>query len=448
MVLSAPPRALTPPWAAVPLLVVLFGSAAPTVRGSFLRRSALLAQSEAFEEYVRRHARPYEAGSGEWEIRRELFQRAAAAVQRQNARPDRLWTAALTKLADRTDAELAALRGYDRGVRRSGGAGVGVQLLSAEHREADLAGLPEDFSWRSRLKSMADVQDQSKCGGCWAFSSATVLRAHAELFQQDRKFSVEEIVSCTPNPNECGGQGGCKGATAELAMEYVKANGCQTKEAWEYDGTEDSGRCPAASKRSLAQAPASAVTDLGGMAFGMRGYRRLPENQLAPVLLALVERGPVVVSLAAGPSWNLYHSGILDACPKDAIIDHAVTLVGFGVGRAGSEAGQRYWHIQNSWGPTWGEGGFIRLARHEHSEERRYCGMDTKPQMGSGCKDGPPQVRVCGTCGLLYDVVVPEFVLGTQGLWSSQSFVQGLRQEVRAPGATIDSNQSASPMRF
>jgi len=36
---------------------------------------------------------------------------------------------------------------------------------------------------------------------------------------------VNELVQCTPNHHHCGGAGGCSGATAELAFQFVKACG-------------------------------------------------------------------------------------------------------------------------------------------------------------------------------------------------------------------------------
>ena len=39
-------------------------------------------------------------------------------------------------------------------------------------------------------------------------------------------------------------------------------------------------------------------------------------------------------------------------------INHAVAVVGYG-----SEGGKDFWLIKNSWGPFWGEGGFIRMKR-------------------------------------------------------------------------------------
>merc|ERR1740117_984021 len=127
----------------------------------------------------------------------------------------------------------------------------------------------------------------------------------------------------------------------------------------------------------------------------------------------------------AGKEWNLYSSGIMDACPKDTVIDHAVVLLGFG-----SEAGTKYWQIQNSWGPDWGEDGYIRIQRFDHEDEKEYCGWDTSPEIGSGCSDGPSKVWVCGHCGILNDVVVPHFALSEDGWWSKHGGKSGGRNSL------------------
>jgi cathepsin L len=31
----------------------------------------------------------------------------------------------------------------------------------------------------------------------------------------------QQVAACSPNPDQCGGQGNCNGATAEIAFDYV-----------------------------------------------------------------------------------------------------------------------------------------------------------------------------------------------------------------------------------
>jgi len=68
--------------------------------------------------------------------------------------------------------------------------------------------------------------------------------------------------------------------------------------------------------------------------------------------------GPLAVGIdAASIKFSFYTSGIYTADECGTAIDHAVLLVGYG-----SENGQEYWIMKNSWGSSWGEDGYMRMA--------------------------------------------------------------------------------------
>lgn len=226
---------------------------------------------------------------------------------------------------------------------------------------------------------------------------------------QARSFSPQELVSCVPNPNSCGGQGGCNGATVELALDWVMQHGLADEQQVPYSAGDLPCRVGANSnvpgQLQTGDQVMVATKDVGGLKFGMTGWTKLPENSYEPLLRAVSTQGPAAVSVGAR-GWHTYASGIFDFCDKDVVINHAVTLLGYG---ADPTNGDKYWLILNSWGSGWGEGGTMRLLRKD-SDETEYCGVDKQPEMGTGCTGGPAEVKVCGMCGILYDAVLPVFV--------------------------------------
>merc|ERR1712037_816536 len=107
----------------------------------------------------------------------------------------------------------------------------------------------------------------------------------------------------------------------------------------------------------------------------------------------------------AASDWSAYHGGVFDGCDYNSnmVVNHAVTLVGYGTDPAEGD----FWLIKNSWGTSWGEGGYIRLRRQSTPQ----CAIDSSPLDGSGCVDGGVEsVEVCGTCAVVSDNSYP---LGT-----------------------------------
>ena len=130
------------------------------------------------------------------------------------------------------------------------------------------------------------------------------------------------------------------------------------------------------------------------------GYVALATNNYSDLMNAIATISPIAISVDAS-TWHSYNGGIFAGCNQASPdVNHVVVLVGYG-----EENGQKYWLVRNSWSPSWGEKGYIRLSRYDNDEEN--CGIDVTPQNGSACEGQNEPVKVCGTCGVLYDSSYP-----------------------------------------
>ena len=268
-----------------------------------------------------------------------------------------------------TEEEIASFRGFSKSAWRKSVA------TKARGTELKMLGMPSSFDWRDEGK-VTPVKNQASCGSCWAFSGVGTIESNLLMNNQTETIlSEQQFVDCMPNPEECGGTGGCEGATQPLLFDYALT--AFTISEQDYPYTAHDGVCTEDSK------PIAATVE---------GYGILPENCAAETLKAyLLKFGPIAVSVDAS-HWSSYSSGVLsyDACGAD--IDHAVLLTGYGTDPNLGD----YWSIKNSWGASWGENGYIRISREDG------VAVDDTPQDGVACEGAPPAAEVRGTCGVLY----------------------------------------------
>jgi len=100
------------------------------------------------------------------------------------------------------------------------------------------------------------------------------------------------------------------------------------------------------------------VTSGKDPAVGIQGWTKLPSNDYKTTMNAVAKVGPLAIAVSAG-GWGFYEKGIFENKGVDnendnAVVNHAVLLVGYGVDEA---TGEKYYKIRNSWGPNFGEGG-------------------------------------------------------------------------------------------
>jgi len=278
-------------------------------------------------------------------------------------------------------------------------AGKNVPGMMSARKPASLAGfkavedLPPSWDWRTKSPSVVTaVKDQGGCGGCWAFSATETIESFVAIASGKlMELSEQQILDCTPNPNQCGGTGGCNGATQELAFNYTHYGidnmqpGLSLESQYPFQGYS----------QACQESKISNVVTVSG-------YVTLPFNNYSALMNAVVNLGPIAISAAAEP-WQTYESGVFSSdCGTD--VDHAIQLVGYG---HDSSVNLDYWQVRNSWSASWGENGYIRVARYGGTPKGEPCGKDTSPGDGDGCKGGPSSIQVCGLCGILSDSSYP-----------------------------------------
>ena len=98
------------------------------------------------------------------------------------------------------------------------------------------------------------------------------------------------------------------------------------------------------------------------------------EPQTPAAMKEAVALTPVAISIDAGSDvFHNYKSGVLDSTECGISTNHAVAIVGYGTD---VDSGLEYWLVRNSWGTSWGEEGFVRIAI---TEGDGICAINHRP---------------------------------------------------------------------
>jgi C1A family cysteine protease len=155
---------------------------------------------------------------------------------------------------------------------------------------------------------------------------------------------------------------GCNGGDEDQAMDYARDYGMMSEANYPYTAMD--GNC-AYDKNNLT--PVKPVN-----------HTLVTPNKALAVKTAIAA-GPVSVAIEADSFvFQFYSGGILNSAQCGIDLDHAVVAVGYGVDSAKGE----FYIVRNSWGASWGDKGYVRIA---------------------GGKDG------AGICGIQQDVAYPNF---------------------------------------
>lgn len=294
-----------------------------------------------FSTFVKKYSKKYT--HDEFFPRYNIFKANYNKIRHHNQKKDATFSMAVNEFADMTFEEFhSKMTGYkriDKGVYRS--------KNGPHHQLKATAG---SVDWRTK-NAVTPVKNQQQCGSCWAFSTTGATEgAHAIKTGKLVSLSEQQLVDCS----QAQGNQGCNGGMMDQGFQYIITNGGITSEA-QYPYTAQDGTC---NTNVTSVATLSSFVDVA------------TNNEAA--LLAAVNIGPVSVAIEADQQcFQFYSGGVLSDPSCGTQLDHGVLVVGYGTD---STTNQDYWIVKNSWGPSWGEAGYIRLVRGSNE-----CGIATEP---------------------------------------------------------------------
>ena len=214
--------------------------------------------------------------------------------------------------------------------------------------------LPKEVDWVKK-GAVSSVKNQLECGSCWAFSAVGAVEGewslkHHKLYN----LSEQELVDCS---GYLGNQG-CNGGSMDNAFEYVIQHGICSNVSYPYNGVDNQCKNQSCTKR-----------------VHIDTYYDVPPNNEKQLEKAVIKQ-PVSVAIQANlQSFQLYKRGIYSDPDCGDDLDHGVLVVGYGYD---SSYDMKYWLVKNSWGKSWGENGYIRMAKDINSTKGQ-CGIAMDP---------------------------------------------------------------------
>lgn len=211
--------------------------------------------------------------------------------------------------------------------------------------------LPPYVDWRLN-GTVTDVQNQGTCRSSYAFATTGVLEGQYQRNTNNLvKFSEQNLLDCTTGKYN---NSGCTAGTVAASLKFVLDNhGIDTEQSYPYRGSI--GNC----QLNVNQANVS-----------IDSVKRIPSGQEWLLQTAIATVGPIAVAIDASlESFQFYSSGIYYdfACSKTNL-NHNALVVGYG-----TEKKLGYYIVKNSFGKSWGENGYIYMARFRSNN----CGIAT-----------------------------------------------------------------------
>jgi len=330
----------------------LFFLLAASISSIFSLENAILDNDEwkQFSNFQDRFRKKYESLQ-ELETRFEIFRTNVQNIINHNLDHNQNFTLGINQFTDLTPEEFKAQ--YVTGIKSK------VESFGCVPFSSSASNTPSSIDWRNK-GAVTYVKDQGQCGSCWTFSATGAVEgAWAISKGQLIDLSEEQLVECAGIKY---GSMGCNGGEMDGAFKYITEQGQCALSSYPYtSGNGKSVSC----KSCSSVAHISSCSDVK------------PNDQIS--LKGAVSRQPVSIAISADTKlFQSYSSGVITSTSCYTSLDHGVLIVGYG-----TENGIDYWNVKNSWSTTWGDQGYVKIARSDSTNDAGICGIGMQPSFPS-----------------------------------------------------------------
>ncbi|XP_029640587.1 cathepsin L1 [Octopus sinensis] len=198
--------------------------------------------------------------------------------------------------------------------------------------------LPRTMDWRQH-GYVTRVKNQGSCGSCWAFSATGSLEGQVfKKYGRLISLSEQELVDCSSS----FGTKGCRGGFMNNAFRYIERYGIESERSYPYHA-----------KKQVCKYDRRKVVTF------VSSYINVNKRERA-LQVAVAGVGPISAAIDThSNAFRFYKHGIYKRNDCNHQANHAILVVGYG-----TENGQDYWLVKNSWGQRWGDHGYIKMARN------------------------------------------------------------------------------------
>jgi len=289
-----------------------------------------------FINFVATHGKSY-GTHAEYDFRAAQFKDTLSKINECNAE-ETTQTCGVNFMSDYTHDEKKRMNGYKAEMK-----------TEFNYTVLDTTNLADEVNWVTK-GAVTPVKNQGQCGSCWAFSTTGSVEG-AEFLATGKlqSFSEQQLVDCDKVDQ------GCNGGLMDNAFKYIEKSPLMLESEYPYRGTHHFwNKCKFDATKAVGK---------------VTGFTDVVKDATGANLKAALAKGPVSVAIEADQTvFQSYKTGVITSSKCGTQLDHGVLAVGYG-----TEDGNDYFLVKNSWGPSWGASGYVKIGA------ANVCGINAQP---------------------------------------------------------------------